>query len=76
MGKLTGGSALTLCSVCKGPFHPDTGCVLGNRTRLCGPCERGRVAWLKKHLSRKSGGVRFYDHASTVKTDDPSVLSG
>lgn len=55
------------CNACGGVYHSATGCVLGSRTFLCGPCERERIAWLVRHTSARWGGVRFYEHTETSR---------
>lgn len=35
------------CSACTGVFHPATGQYLSEKTRLCGPCTKHFVTWVK-----------------------------
>jgi hypothetical protein len=53
------------CFVCKGPYHPATGGLFGHQnTPFCGACVRECIKFLKEWTPRKSGGVRFYQHAT------------
>lgn len=53
------------CSICRAPYHEATGHIHSSRTRLCGACARSWLEWLKRHLNRRWGGVKFYEHAAT-----------
>lgn len=53
------------CSACGGVYHEATGHRHSDRTRLCGPCARDWLAWLKRHTARRWGKLRFYDYAQT-----------
>jgi hypothetical protein len=53
------------CSACGAPYHPATGHIFSERTRLCGACARAWVAWLRQQLARRWGGLRFYEYAAT-----------
>jgi hypothetical protein len=58
------------CSACKGPFHPATGHYHTENVKICGPCAKHFVSWLKGHLKRRWGGKVFYEHAETsIKAD-------
>jgi hypothetical protein len=53
------------CSVCGAPYHEATGHRHSAQTLLCGACAKSWLAWLKGHLNRRWGGVRFYEYAAT-----------
>jgi hypothetical protein len=53
------------CSACGAPYHEASGHLHSSRTRLCGACARAWLDWLKRHLNRRWGGVKFYDYAAT-----------
>lgn len=63
------------CSACGGPFHSSSG---GHPpgyddVRVCGPCSKHFVTWLKSHLKGKYGHPKasFYDAAATsIKPGD------
>lgn len=51
------------CSACKGVYHEATGHRFSARARLCGPCAREFVKFLRQHTKRRWGGINFYEHA-------------
>ncbi len=66
------------CTACGSPYHPSTGHVLSTKpvdnmlstaksenTILCGPCALDFKNWIRGMMSRRWGGVKFYDHAYT-----------
>jgi hypothetical protein len=55
------------CSACGGPFHPATGHYHQADVRVCGPCMRHFVDWVKTHTKGKYGHPKssFYDAAAT-----------
>ena len=53
------------CSACGAPYHEATGHRHSAQTRLCGACAKAWLRWLKANMSRRWGGLRFYDHAAT-----------
>lgn len=56
------------CSACLGPFHPATGHEFSERTRLCGPCARDMMEWVRLRTSprgKKSKQLDFYLAAGT-----------
>lgn len=61
------------CAACGNVYHCATGHVLNldPLVVLCGPCAIDHCRWLKGMMSRRSGGVKFYDHAHTsIKPKD------
>jgi hypothetical protein len=50
------------CSACATPYHEASGHRHSERTQLCGACAREWLRWLKGNLSRRWGGLRFYEH--------------
>jgi hypothetical protein len=64
------------CSACGTPYHEASGHRHSERTRLCGACARQWLRWLKGNLSRRWGGLRFYEHAATsaVKPRTPIIV--
>ncbi len=53
------------CSACGGVYHEATGHAFSPTTRLCGPCARNMVAWVKKHVSKRWSKGDFYAAAAT-----------
>ena len=64
-----------ICSACGGPYHESTGHIHTDKTVLCGPCTREMKTWMKGMMSRKSGGVRFYDHVYTSSNKEVDAVT-
>ena len=53
------------CNACKSPYHEASGHILSTKAVLCGSCAKDLVKWYKRQMSKRSGKVKFYDHAIT-----------
>jgi hypothetical protein len=53
------------CAACGSPYHEATGHIHSENTVLCGACAKDFSKWLRGMMSRRWGGVRFYDHIET-----------
>jgi hypothetical protein len=56
------------CLRCGGPHHPATGHIDARTGAIfCGACYRPFLDWLKGHLKRRWGKLRFYEHTETSR---------
>ena len=63
------------CSCCKGVYHPVTGHRWTALIRLCGPCARGWLGWLKLRTNMMNARIKNKLSGKKISFSDNAVKS-